>query len=350
MSEKKVIRIIPTSQKRALAAEKRKVVDKEQAEERSRKKAASQEEKERQRIARALKLHKSGKARALIETGQGQQQIEAASDEEIELEDTNALLEPEEDVCQPELPNEVVMDDGSTLGFPAATHKILEVLRCFSSYNHIGECVLSKHSGVLLSDPQNQYFKEVISKNILISTFECDEGGTLYKLEQRVHVENKADLVDLFRNRLPSGQVKTDGGLSAVAVSEEHLKGAYRGIECDIDRLVSEGVIDVLRAPSRDKRDIFFPSARGVSAPPSLRDLWHSINVPDEKTLRKALVDAKLRTEEEFEARDKRVKEGNIANARIAEEKKQQERQERKKPLVGKAIKHTTTTSIDDLF
>jgi hypothetical protein len=351
MSEgKKVVRVVPTSYKRKVAAENRSVFEEEQKQQRHKSKIANKEEKERKRVAHAINMHRSGKARALIETGEGQQQIEVGSDEELDLPDPSALPAPEENDEETVLPKEVTLQDGSTVGIPCAIHKVLTVLKRVGGYQHIGECVLSSYCGIPVSSDANSYFKQTLSKNPLISVTQCADGGALYKAKQRVGVETKTDLLDLFRNKLPSGAVKTSGGLSAATVSEEDLKGAYAGVECDLDRMISDGEIDVLRIGTSEKTDIFFPSAPGVQAPPSVRDLWHSISVPDENTLRKSLVDAKLRTPEEFEARDKRIKDKNVEQAKIAAARKQAEKEEKNKPLVGKGIKNVHNAHIDDLF
>ena len=351
MSEgKKVVRVVPTSYKRKVAADNRKVFEQEQKQERHRSKVAKKAEKERKRVDHGMEMHRSGKARALIETGEGQQQIEVGSDEELDLPDPSALPAPEENDEETVLPKEVTLQDGSTVGIPCAIHKVLTVLKRVGGYQHIGECVLSSYCGIPVSSDANSYFKQTLSKNPLISVTQCADGGALYKAKQRVGVETKTDLLDLFRNKLPSGAVKTSGGLSAATVSEEDLKGAYAGVECDLDRMISDGEVDVLRMGTREKKDIFFPSVPGVQAPPSIRDLWHSVSVPDEKTLRKSLIDAKLRTPEEFEARDKRIKDKNIEQANIVAERKQAEKEEKKKPLVGKGIKNVHNAHIDDLF
>lgn len=352
MSEKKVVRVVPTFLKRMAAAKNRAVFENEQKEAKARKQVAKEKVKADKRIADGIKKHKSGRARVLIKTAPGQQEIEAASDDEVELEDCivqeeGSLMEVEE-ASRPEIPNDVLLSDGSTLGVPAAIDRIMTVLKNAAGYQPLSECLLSTYSGIPLDADSNSHLKTSIYRNPLISVTDCDGGGALYKLDQRIGVECKDDLLDLFRNRLPLGMVKTSNGLDAVAVSDDDLKAAYEGIDCDLDRMISDGEVDVLSTASRDKRNVYFSRAPGVAAPPSLRDLWHSIKIPDETTLRKSLMDANLRTAEEFEARDMRAKERNIQQAKIDEEKKRQEREDRKKPLVGKSIKNLSCTHIMD--
>lgn len=353
---KKVVRLIPTFEKRKLAAERRVVVAEEQRQESKARKEAKKLEKKEKELKKKKKLHKSGKARARVAVEEGQQQIEVDSDAELDIEGEE-LSDPDDEDLWEDAPKRQKSDivykvDGSTTSRCQALYSIFGTLNRMNGYPNVSECVVSQYTGIPLDDNRNSDLRSDLYNNPGLTVTE-EDGTMLVRKVAPMQVENKADLCDLFKNRIPNGQVTTKNGLSALGVCEKDLEGAYGGIERDIDGMISNGEIVSISDHSRAGLNVYFPGVRGVAASPALKDMWNSVKVPEEKDLRAELIRMKLRTKEEYELRDKRVKDRNEAELKRLEEKKKAEKEAKRTtnaPLQVEGITGVEEGAFEELF
>ena len=77
---------------------------------------------------------------------------------------------------------------------------------------------------------------------------------------------------------------------------------------------------------TRGGHNVYFPRMHGEAVSPGLKDMWASITVPDNKAMRIELIRAKLRTNDEYERRDKIVNGRNEAEMKRLQEQKKAEK------------------------
>jgi hypothetical protein len=182
--------------------------------------------------------------------------------------------------------------------------------------------------GIDLKDPRNSELLGGLLCNELI-----DVGDFTLKRRQPLGVENEATMHHLFTFDLPNQHVQTENGLSAIGISEKQLVGAFDGADMCIDEMVKDGIVQEICSQngrsSRSER-VFFPAVKGMPAPPQMRDIWHSIEVPGEADLKQYLLKNGLRTPAEYQARKERNKERRDLEQAVRDERKQQMKDEKK--------------------
>ena len=163
-----------------------------------------------------------------------------------------------------------------------------------------------------LADPRNHDLLSLLrtKKHVQIDTEEA--GQEFIRTVHPLGVTDEAALSTLFTVDLPRGDIKTENGHTALAVSEQQLVDAFPGIGVAIDELISRDVItefNFSNAPTRKKGHqprVFFPTPNGIQAPSDLCSLFHGVALPDDVAVRNELIKQNKRTEADYEERKKR--------------------------------------------
>lgn len=182
--------------------------------------------------------------------------------------------------------------------------------------------------GIDLKDPRNSELLGGLRCNELI-----DVGDFTLKRRQPLGVENDLTMHHLFTYDLPNQHVKTENGLSAIGISEKQLFDTFDGADMCLDEMIKDGVVqEICSQNGRSGRSerVFFPAVKGMPAPPQLRGLWQSIEVPGEAELKQYLLKNGLRTPSDYEARKERDKERRDMERAVRDEKKQKAKDEKK--------------------
>tara|TARA_B100001079_G_scaffold214009_1_gene188472 strand:- start:485 stop:1555 length:1071 start_codon:yes stop_codon:yes gene_type:complete len=277
--EKHTIKIVPSRVRRehnAVARERNL-----RTAERERKEEVAEEEARHAALVRRRQqhLHKSGKQRATTEDGLEEESDESDLEERgpQERQHLDEVMSTEK---EPEQPTEATTVSGEVLSAESGIDRVLGALRSRGGCSPMTASEIEHHSGIRLLDPANSGFKKRL----------CQSSGVVvvYELERELSLKNaaplgiecKSDLVHLFTHLLPAGNVKTQSGRRAYAVSEEELQGAYPQLSMDLDHLIAEGVVDFYIDESRDRWRILLPVMPFAAESTELLAMWKACPYP----------------------------------------------------------------------
>ncbi len=348
----RTITIIPTREKRRRAK-----VNKQKTE--ASLKAEQEQLKEAKRVRakqEAKDKVKRGKAKARVRTEDGDQEIELESGEDVDSGEEDELeaqrmADALEAIMEPVAPSTVTTTSNRQITAIDANFKIISMLKDIQEYKDVGPESITEWVGIDLCNPVNDEYRRALMRNPGIVWKNTVDGGFTIRRRASHGVENDKCLRHLFKVMLPSGQVKAEGSdLSALAIHEKELQDTYPEVERSIDMMRAEGAVDsLIDESSREKWRIFYPVPAGFQAPPSLRELWHSVTLPSEVDMREQLISKRLRTRVEYELRDQRVRDARRKEAEEAAAAKREKKARNKHLRVG-SMQGGTESTIDDLL
>jgi len=219
--------------------------------------------------------------------------------------------------------------DGKSMPYAAAVEEIQIFLQ-----NHGAEATLDEvRRGVGIDLQQPGGLIEALRANPRIEAVGRATGEML-AYRPPYGVRNRGSLVHLLSRATPgNSQTPAGGGGQSEAVLRSELKAdeTYPGVDVDVDELLAQGRCVRVDVNDKKARDfVLFAAPPGRPVTEDLRALWRNTPVPIRGETQNYLIQHKLRTQEEIDARAARKAE--------RERKAMDARDERnsKKPRNGK--------------
>ena len=223
----------------------------------------------------------------------------------------------------PPLPQaKCVFVSGKTSCVGLGVYEITRALRDVDPNVSVNDLFIKSETGIDVKDDRNGALLDNLFNS---SAIDAREEG------DRVMFRRKPNL-SIQDCRTLKAAINSSWARDKMTLSTKDLSNTYRGVEKDVERLVEDGDVGSLNL---DGCPIFFKRLQGTSASSSIKDLWHSIEVPKGDRLQEKLVESRLLTKEELDvraARDKLERDKAKADAdQAAADKKA-----RKMPIIRK--------------
>lgn len=280
-----------------------------------------------------VSLHRRGKQRArTVECGG---ELEVESDDEYEEKSSPAA--DSGDVAQaaaaPPPPHvTAIAIDGAEI---AAEEGIMRAIDVLESGLPLSVGDLGTQIGVDLSQPANAAFRRRLLQSSGV-TARAEQSGLVLQKRAPMGVDSLEALQHLFTRRLPSGEVCSQSGNPASAISEQELDGAYRGITNDLDHLVAERLIAEYPVDSRTAWRIFVPRMPWAASSPHLTRMWKATPRPASgSVLRQSAAAAGVRCALHMDATDQRNRQHK---ERLLQSRATEHRSRAKQPRKGASV------------
>ena len=207
---------------------------------------------------------------------------------------------------------DVHKDDGSVVAFASAAEDIQIFLQ-----EHGSEATLDEVRRGVGFDLQQQQGRllDALRRNPRVEAIGL-ASGELLKYRPPFGVRNRGALSHLLSRTMPGG-----GETESVLRSELKADETYADVDVDIDELLAQGRCVRVWVTHKKTRDFaLFGNPPGRRATEEICNLWSEQRVPLE--LKKELLSRKLRTQEEFDAREDRVAARRKREAELKDENK----------------------------
>jgi hypothetical protein len=184
-------------------------------------------------------------------------------------------------------------------------YQILEYLSCNEDYSFRTNEQFKEHLNIDLCDPRNANLLATLGNNPIIKVIpKSNDHDLKMKRCNKLGIECVADLHTLFKFKLPLELYKTDCGLTRLAVSEKEIMGAFPNVEMEVDQMTTNGDISCVctvqkNGYTQDTR-IFFPGVSGVNSSLFIRNMWHKVKLPCNDTIKKTLLQNRIRTHDYY--------------------------------------------------
>ena len=215
--------------------------------------------------------------------------------------------------------------DGKSMPYAAVVEEIQIFLQ-----NHGAEATLDEVRRGVGIDLQQPNLIEALRANPRIEAV-GRASGEMLAYRPPYGVRNRGSLVHLLSRATPgNSETPAGGGGQSEAVLRSELKAdeTYPGVDVDVDELLAQGRCVRVDVNDKKARDfVLFAAPPGRPVTEELRALWRNTPVPRGGELQNYLIQHKLRTQEDIDARATRKAE----RRRKAKEAKD----ESKKPRTG---------------
>lgn len=338
VGEKKVVRLVPSKQKRKQWAKAREE-SLQTAERERREDLATEEAVEALRVRRLQHaMHKSGKQRAREVQRGGELEVESDEEVEVSAQPEKASLD---EVMSEEKQQTANADTqhattvcGDRISAEAGLVRVLGALGAPGDCSPVSARDLRAQTAIDLLDPVNSMFKALVVRSSAVHVLRDSASLLLLKKQAPFRLESQICLMDLFKNRIPSGGLLSGNSKPAYAISEEEIDGAYEGVTAHIDWAIRERVVAAYTADGREKWRVLIPRMPWAARSKELSALWRACPLPEsEKQLRESALAAGVRPLIHINSVDQRNK---AHKQRADREAALQEPLRRKKPKAAK--------------